>query len=160
MSMWTHVNGNIRLDEFMSRDIDRIKSILGKMNILEPERSGLPLEDCYGLDDNVTLPEGSEGSIQYYIISNTDKHSLPAHSISLFGDLRDYEMYDVNNELVPWFKSTLEEFIENGFMLRNAVLEIAVEDGNHIVLVGSSEIEVIGKGKSKVNIEVKRLKVE
>jgi len=92
MSLWTHVNGNIRLGG-ISESVDKNESmefLLGKM--VFPEDG----------DPSTNLPCGSEGSIFYKLSEIKDKYI-----ISIFGDLRDYddELYIKN-----WFKEVCESF--------------------------------------------------
>ena len=138
MSMWSHINGNIRLDEFMFHDTEKVKSILGKMAVYNKENSGLPIKDFSILKEDIKLPYGSEGSILYSVITNTDEHSLPAHSISLWGDLRDYDLSIVNDEMIPWFQNLLNEFMKNNLSIRNAILQIEVESGETIILIADT----------------------
>ena len=136
MSVWTHINGNIRLDEFGEHSERKIKSIMGKMKVYKPELSGLSEDDFSDDYNEITLPIGSEGSVLYSVVANKDVSSLPAYSISIWGDLRDYDTDKVNEELIPWFKDLLLTFKSGYMLMRNAILEIEVEDGTHIALIG------------------------
>ncbi len=136
MSMWTHVNGNIRLDEFGEHSVDKIKSIMGKMYVYRPELSGLSESDFSSDTNEITLPFGSEGSLLYSVVANKDVSSLPAYSISIWGDLRDYDTDTVRGEIIPWFKNLLLTFKSAYMIMRNAMIEIEVEDGTHIALIG------------------------
>lgn len=116
MSIWTHVNGNIRIDSlrFDNNEISTIKNILGKI---------------IHFDDNdykTNLPCGSEGSLEYNIVENPNESDISAFSVSIFGDLRDYDDVDY---IEKWFNNILNEFL-----IRNAVLEINVEGQQNIIL--------------------------
>lgn len=114
MSTWTHVVGNIRVDGIDCSDsaIEEIKNILGKPSLYE---------DWF---DETTLPLGSEGSVQYKIEKYGD--GLPWLSISVFGDLRDF---DDGSIIEKWFKETLEKL-----WVRDAVLMYQTEGLEHVVL--------------------------
>ena len=155
MSIWTHVNGNIRLDEFMVHDTKKVKDILGKMAVYNKENSGLPIEDFSILKEDIKLPYGSEGSILYSVISNTDEHSLPAHSISIWGDLRDYDIGSVEDELIPWFKNTLNKFIENRLIIRNAILQAEIETGITYILI--ADTNNMNLQENSINIKIIKL---
>ena len=151
MSIWTHVNGNIRLDEFDYRNVEIIKFILGKMNTYDPGLSGLPIEDFSNNDKDILLPCGSEGSLKYNVLSNKDLNSLEAHSISIWGDLRDYDDKDVIEKLIPWFSNLLNCFIKNRLFIRNACLEVEIEYRLHLVLVADCD---------NINVEDKTIPIK
>lgn len=87
MSTWTHVVGTIRVD-------------------------GIP-----GGEENLdsTLPAGSEGSLRYSI--NEYGGGLPWVIITIWGDLRDYDINDAE-EIKVWWKELLPKFD----IVRDAVL--------------------------------------
>lgn len=117
MSIWTHVNGNIRIDSmrFSGSEVSKINSVLGKIVNYDDE------------DWSTTLPCGSEGSLEYNIWENPRESSLSAYSVSIWGDLRDYSNIE---EIKRWFN-----FIIKQFMVRDAILSISVEDGDSIILI-------------------------
>lgn len=57
--------------------------------------------------DNCTLPCGSEGSLVYNIWENDDDSDIPAFTVSVFGDLRDYEETD---SIQTWFNQLCDSF--------------------------------------------------
>ncbi len=156
MSIWTHINGNIRLDEFINHDNEKVKSILGKMAAYKKEKSGLPIEDFSILKEDIKLPYGSEGSILYSVITNSDESSLPAHSISLWGDLRDFDINSVEDSLIPWFKNILSEFIREKLIVRNAILQAEVEAGVTFILIADTNNMNIQK--NTIDIKIIKLK--
>ena len=113
MSIWTHVNGSIRIDSFRSNksnEIERLKEILGHINYYYGE-----------WDDYTKLPCGSEGSLEYEIIENKDSSCLDSYTIVITGNLRCYERFD---EIEKWFRNVFEE-IENSFCgIRMCILEV------------------------------------
>lgn len=123
MSIWTHVNGNIRIDSINRGLTEEIQQTLGKI---------ITFEDS---DYTTNLPCGSEGSIEYKIWENPDVSDLTAYSISIFGDLRDYENTE---EIKNWFIKILKDFC-----IRDAILTITVEENNTIILIYDEEIETI-----------------
>ena len=112
MSIWTHVCGCIRVDAMRSSKIDDVREI---ENITEKlGKIVLPLSK----DKNTTLPCGSEGSIEYRIISNEDLSNIAAYNIPIWGDLRDYDSVD---EIEKWFRDVCSKLD-----VRDAVIEIVV----------------------------------
>ena len=117
MSIWTHVAAIIRIDSVKELGIDpkskeELEKILG------------PVAKFNGSDEDwnsCTLPCGSEGSLQYTIWENEDKHCLAAFTVSVFGDLRDYEETE---PIEKWFN----EFCKK-FMVRQVVCIVEVGFG-------------------------------
>ena len=104
MSIWTHVCGCIRVDSIrigVEKDKDHDK-------IVHAIERGIP---C-----------GSEGPIKYDIWINRDRSCIAAYTVSIFGDLRDYD--DIE-EIESWFRNACENLL-----VRNAVIHIEVENGN------------------------------
>ena len=103
MSNWTHVAGIIRVNSLRQtgdteqQAKERMLKIFGK---------SFGFEDVDAFDDaeinpNDYLPFGSEGSLDIDIWINPEISSIAAYTISIFGDLRDYDNPD---EIVSWFK--------------------------------------------------------
>lgn len=116
MSYWTHVCGCIRIDSFRfseegtKKDNQRIEEALGKI---------MPF-DYEGNDWGETkLPMGSEGSLRYSIINNPIS-CIAAHTVVIWGDLRDYgETIEDIQYIEDWFNNACSEF-----NIRQAVLTI------------------------------------
>lgn len=125
MSIWTHVNGSIRIDDmrFGSKSrVEKIKEVLG------PILNWDAIWDQDGAEELTTsLPTGSEGSLEYSIYENPHESSLAAYVVSIWGDLRSYDDID---EIKAWFEKVL-----GSFMVRQAVLEVEVEYGPHKVFI-------------------------
>ena len=128
MSQWTHVAGCIRIDDLRlngNSEIDEIKRVMGKP---------LRWEDK-DWDDKVVKrpPTGSEGSLEYDIWVEPNMSSLAAYTVSVWGDLRDYN--DVA-EIREWFSEIIDSF-----MIRDAVLSINVEYGPFVILSAREDTE-------------------
>jgi len=110
MSQWTHVNASIRFDGFQGLGLPTEKE-LGKICKWEDE-------DTQHWEKS-KLPCGSEGSIEYKIIKNTDESSIAAMVVVFYGDLRDY-----SNKLaiLDYFNTII-----NGNFIRSGILEIEIE---------------------------------
>ncbi len=147
MSVWTHIVGNIRLDDFSiivekehKNRIDDIKNILGP--ILTFSNGDIIKEE------DVKLPIGSEGSIKYSItdLLDIDEHatsSIFRWSIGFFGDLRSYN--DLN-KIEQWLSKIAKEFEEKGLFIRDAVFKVEVEcEGPHCVLYFDDNEEIFKK---------------
>ena len=128
MSIWTHVNGCIRIDGVpqldLKSDVQDVVDIMG--NTCDWEDSEEIWEKC-------TVPKGSEGSIQYKILKVGDGMVLWA--IPIWGDLRDY---DNVKEIEDWFMGIIAN---PDVWIRSAVLEIEVEGGEYKVITYKNEVE-------------------
>jgi len=100
MSVWTHINGSIRID-----------------NISNKTRTSLATIDL-ALKKNI--PTGSEGNIEYRISKIIDEDAQDVFQVSIFGDLRDYENYQ---EVKEWFYSICDKF-----NIRQAILQVQCGD--------------------------------
>lgn len=124
MSVWTHINGSIRIDSIHFLDnLNKadIAKILGKIVTWEDL-----MEDTSEIATE--LPMGSEGSLQYTIWENPDSSDITRFTVNIWGDLRDYRDLDA---IKKWF----EKVLNSGFMIRSAVLEVEVEYLEHVILV-------------------------
>lgn len=149
MSVWTHVTGMIRVGRFNFNEGDLftartkegmkiLKDILGPMAVYKPESD----PDCkvFGRNyDRCKLPKGSEGSLQYNIVSEPVIGSANNYVISIWGDLRNYELSDVSDDLCTWFYSFQREvsnykggFEEDGFEIADAILNASISTGQRI----------------------------
>lgn len=125
MSIWTHVAGVIRIDDFrLSRETPDFDILIGKECLWDNEHS--VWEDQEANPDKY-LPMGSEGSLEKSIWINPDRDQLAAYTVTVFGDLRDYDKVD---EIKNWFESVCNRL---GVCVRNAVITIECEIGDTIV---------------------------
>lgn len=139
--MWTHVNGNIRIDAYSSNkyeEIKKIKDILG--DIVKYE------------DDNyyTILPCGREGSLQYIINEEGDGDEYPTFSITIFGDLRHYSDFD---RIKEWFIDIIETLY-----VRDAIISAKTNCGDTLIMsIGYDEdFNII----PKVILDVRRKEAE
>ena len=119
MSVWTHVNASFRLDSFGRIDDEKIINIFGKsvdyyhMNEIEyDENWEVKNKDKY-------LPMGSEGTLEMSTWHNPDESCVASTTVSIFGDLRDYDSFD---EIEKWFNKCC-----NNCWIRQAVCQVKVE---------------------------------
>ena len=150
MSVWTHIVGNIRLDDFSDFDgkehknrLDDLKDILGPILTFNMMWNGHTIKE-----EDVKLPIGSEGSMKYSItdLLDIDEHatsSIFRWSIGFFGDLRSYNNLD---EIEQWLSKITKEFEEKGLFIRDAVFEVEVEcEGPHCIFYFDDDKEVFKK---------------
>lgn len=107
MSVWTHVAGIIRIDDIRLGDtLPDFDKLIGKECQWES-----PMEIWDDINENPQdyLPMGSEGSLEKSIWINPDKSCMSSYTVSIFGDLRDYE--DSEN-IIEWFKNKINEINE------------------------------------------------
>ena len=147
MSQWTHVAGIIRVDGMGSLlgmtspdEKQAIEKVIGKTT---------DFISSYEEYDECTVPCGSEGSLQYKVDIHGGNSSLYRGAVTIWGDLRDY---DNTNEIVSWFKKTLESFNiskEFPFGVRDAVISIDVEDSpNKVICSWTGEKLIIKEVKN------------
>ena len=119
MSIWTHVAAIIRIDSIKGFGI-------GPQSKEELEKVLGPVAEFDGTDEEwnaCTLPCGSEGSLQYVIWENEDDHCISAFTVSVFGDLRNY---DETESIEKWFNGFCGKF---SGLIRQAVCLAEVEYG-------------------------------
>lgn len=111
MSIWTHVNASIRIDSLRFEDSSKINF------------EDLLIVSTYENPNPATnLPCGSEGSLEWSLWENPSESSLAAYTLSIFGDLRDYDSQN-QSKLIDWWKKLLKNF-----SVRQAVLQVEFED--------------------------------
>lgn len=138
MSVWTHVNGVVRLNDYSFLSSKRntrkdVEKIIGPMCLF------------HNWNKNTKLPLGSEGSVEYKVIQSTEESNLARFNIIFWGDLRDY---DDLNEIIQWFNNLKKEIeSKDTFMqYRDAILSCECELGNSIIVKLNTEtnkLEVI-----------------
>lgn len=106
MSVWTHVNGVIRFDGIAA--LGDSKPDCGNM---------AHFEDSEEVWDKCDIPCGSEGSLTINIWENPDETCLARWTVTIFGDLRDY---DNDDEIIEYFnRITKDNFIRDGLFSIN-----------------------------------------
>lgn len=102
MSQWAHVAAIVRVDAFRENEDEcyNFEEIFGKE--LKYEDPKEKWDYAYSHLDKF-LPFGSEGSLTMTVWTNPELNELAAYTVSIFGDLRDYD-YDDLNSIIYWFK--------------------------------------------------------
>ncbi len=127
MSQWTHVCGLIRYDDMRMADValrEQYEAALGKTVDWDD-----PHESWKACD----VPHGSEGSVHWKLDENPDRSAVYAYTVSLWGDLRDYD--DVA-EIRKWFERCV---LNDHFLVRQAVLDVEVENRESFTFVYKDE---------------------
>lgn len=123
MSVWTHVAGIIRVDSFPGVDFPKpdFDDLIGKSCNWNDH------EDVwadYGKNPEKYMPGGSEGTIEKVVWTNPDKSDLSAYTVSIFGDLRDFDESDFH-KIKTWLSITFKRINdgkENAFIRQACVL--------------------------------------
>ena len=116
MSVWTHVAGIVRVDGIVCfGDIDFDK-VFGKECLWN---SNDDIWNDANLNPNDYMPMGSEGSLEKSVWINPDAYCMARYTVSVFGDLRDY---DDSKAIIEWFENSCDKVA-----VRQAVLTIEVE---------------------------------
>ena len=101
MSAWTHVAAIVRVDYIRMFD-----------NLAGPDWDAIFGKECLFFEfigkwgdamahPETYLPMGSEGSLRKTVWTNPDLSHADAYTVSIFGDLRDY---DSPETIIEWFK--------------------------------------------------------
>ncbi len=126
MSIWTHAAGVIRIDAFRIGDETNAQIKRELTNLIGKELSFYDSDRKWNDRERHPekyLPCGSEGSLHLSIWINPNKSSLAAFTVTIFGDLRDY---DSANEIILWFQNKIKEIREH-YMVRQATITAETE---------------------------------
>lgn len=136
MSVWTHVAGTIRIDDLgvlIGQPTDFLKVFI-RDTWTHPNKNG-------------NMPTGSEGSLDVEFIERNEEDSAAYFkTISIFGDLRDFDKEKCNS-IREWWKNISKQCGEK-CLIREAVIRVYPEDGEAFVLTEmdmeekSSELEL------------------
>jgi len=129
MSVWTHVAGVARFDCLrFSADEPTVDwdSIFGKEIQYEDDWGAW---DDFEVNPHHYMPAGSEGSLQKTVWENPDTSCIASYTVTVFGDLRDYDSADA---IIKWFKEALEKA---DLPVRNAVIVAETDCGKPITYV-------------------------
>lgn len=122
MSIWTHVAGCVRVDGISFIDPSPLE-LLDRLGVIRTYDD----DDCF----ETKIPCGSEGSLRYDIWVNPSASSVAMYTVSIFGDLRDYD--DLEG-VKDWANEAFE-----GLMIRQGTIEINCENGRSLHLKYNSE---------------------
>ena len=123
MSTWTHVVSVFRIDHIRYFGELDFVNIFGKTCKFE-DKNDIWVDAREHPDEY--LPMGSEGSLEMNVWTNPDRGFLPAYTVSVFGDLRDYnDIYAIK----AWFYKCCSKV-----NIRQAVIEIYCEESDPVVL--------------------------
>lgn len=133
MSIWTHVNGNIRYDYIPLTQDASVNGFRGEIEelygeIIEYDHVGL-LGNDHSKCPASHIPCGSEGSIEYTICE-----ASRGYNVSIYGDLRNYDEND-HQEIIEWFKKIVSHNFKSYFTTREAVLHIYTDPENPKILL-------------------------
>lgn len=108
MSDWTHVAAVVRIDDFRfggSADDAYFDKLFGRQCLWTSDHD---IWEYAAQNPEEFLPMGSEGSLQKTVWINPEEHHLDAYTVTIFGDLRDY---DDAISIVKWFKSICDKIV-------------------------------------------------
>lgn len=116
MSIWTHVSGSIRLDAY---NRDNVKDDVKNRKIIKRLL-------------NNHIPSGSEGDLQYRIITNKSMNCLESYRIIVWADLRSHKD---TKDIEYWYKQFIRNIKRYGSMdIRDSVIVAEVESRERIIL--------------------------
>jgi hypothetical protein len=121
MSQWTHVAGVVRLDALRLDDGYKRPQLGREIHWGETEYARP--------NDEFSVPEGSEGCLYVACHEDPDRKSLSSYTITVFGDLRDY---DNEQEVVDYFNKLANPGISVGYV-RQAIFTVDVEGRSEAV---------------------------
>ena len=125
MSVWTHVAAVFRLDSFRFEEPD-FYILFGKACLYDDNDA---VWDDYDSHPENYMPAGSEGSLEKKICVNPDDSCMAAYTISVFGDLRDFD--DVV-KIKRWFEVCCNRInlCRDLCGIRQAVITVECENGD------------------------------
>ena len=143
MSVWTHIDGIIRIDGLPSEEgLNKIKDIFGPMALVSSEK--MTNEDWNKYKENyknTKLPKGSEGSIQYKIIEYDT--GFPYLAIPIWGDLRDYGKEKIG-EIEEWINFIVEQINLTFYIIRSFIILVNTENcENNMIFVIDDNNKII-----------------
>lgn len=105
MSTWTHVAAVVRIDDFRfsgDQTIPDWNEMFGKECHYCSSRE--LWDDCEKHPEKY-LPCGSGGTLRKTAWINPDPHQVTAYTVTIFGDLRNYDSPD---KIIEWFKEKVD----------------------------------------------------
>lgn len=152
MSVWTHVAGIIRVDSMRAfyDDIEEDKAEFRILNEAIGRECDYESDSAVWADldkhQNLYMPCGSEGTLKKSIWVNPDPSYMSAYTISVFGDLRDFDNVE---EVAEWFINACKKIeslkCDDAAMpklwIRNAVIIAECEDGKSKIVAYHADEE-------------------
>lgn len=133
MSQWTHVCGCVRIDSIDHDEVNEgIERVFGKIATWD---SPIDVWEEYDEHPELYTPTGREGGVQYDVWENPYENHMASHTVSIWGDLRDYSSVE---KIAKWFNKIL---YDSDLLIRDAVLSIDVEYQQKVVLVYDDDAE-------------------
>ena len=123
MSIWTHVAGCIRIDDYNAIVNSENKTNLEKI---------FAKDTWYNPNKNGNMPYGSEGSLDVEIIDRNEEGAAYMRVVTICGDLRDYDKEDCEDIKKWWYD--IPQKLGKACAIRNAVIEVQSEDGADFIL--------------------------
>ena len=121
MSIWSHVAGIIRVEDYS-------KFANGR----EKDFRKIFIESTFeNPNDKCNLPEGTEDSIRFEVINKSDEYAC-IKELVFFGDLRDFGKNNLE-EIRTWWKK-IPDMLGEGCYIRNAILQVWSEDDGSLIL--------------------------
>lgn len=127
MSYWTHINGSIRIDHIRFEEEDTLDfdEIFGKeWDFGEWDKA----------EEEYYLPSGSEGSLKKSVWVNPKLNSVPAYTVTIFGDLRDVE---TEHKFEEWLNNVTEIF--EPIMIRSLIFRVDNGYGQSFIYTWNGE---------------------
>ena len=112
MSYWTHVNCIVRVDDVFGYRFDD-GTLRDLFKTCTYDSSEKEFAEC-------NVPCGSEGSLQVSIWINPSEYGVDRYTVSIFGDLRDYEETR-QQESVEWLNHMIKD---KELMIRDGVMTV------------------------------------
>lgn len=126
MSVWTHVTGVVRIDSIRtSDDIPNFDKYFGKEWAFDDMWDDESIYREFEINPDAFMPSGSEGSLQKSVWVNPDRSCMSAYTVTIFGDLRDYDDPDV---IISWFKDCCKNV-----WVRQAIITVETEGKKPII---------------------------
>lgn len=143
MSQWTQVCGNIRLDAMIMLDDERLTFEAWESNIAKAFGEPISYEEV-GVKKSI-IPCGSEGSIKYKIVRQSNEAShLAAFTVPIWGSLRDY---DSDAEIFKWIKKVSKS--KDAINIRQGIIIVETSLSTSIIMY-DEEKGWIKKGGEKL----------
>lgn len=155
MSSWTHVNGIFRIDNIrpLIPDPD-FTEIFGK--VCTYESLGDFEYESESCPENF-LPFGSEGSCNISVWINPDVSDMAAYTVSVFGDLRDYDETEL---IIDWFINVLRKIKD--YSIRQAVITAESEWNGQTQIVtfaNDNEVRIVKYDKYGTIVETNTMEI-